>query len=493
MRRFVTSAEDGHVSIYSLENGSDALLPSAAVDGMAGSFGLFIQELDDGSILAHRLPGGPAETAGLPPQMRLLAIDGIPATDALRSQAVEWTNGGIPTIEARRYFQGITLGRGDPGTSRVFTYETFDHPGAPITRTLTAAAASPFVLPGIDEFHERTEDMLEAGILEANVGYIRLSTFFSATIDSDAAADAFVEEVAEAFAGTLEELIAAGAESLILDLRGNIGGLDDLGARLFGHFTTDDGIYQTTMPFTLGEGWESDPAAFERIPFHAATPHFPGRVAILANHTTTSAAETFVDQMQALEQVRYVGLWATNGSNADVGGLALLPHGIVVMWPVEPCLEIDGTIRIDTDASGAARLKPDLRIPHTAENFAWMLDSARDIEAEWAFQALLDPLFGYFPGAETVDEDWLRHPDFGWIWTGDAPWIFHYDLGWLYLAGRGGATQQFFSPRFGWCLSRTTHPRLIYSWSDGWLYRGDQAVWSYRENGWLVLAAADPS
>lgn len=485
VREFVCSAPDGHVSIYSLENGSDALAPSAAVDGMDGAFGFVAMPGRDGHTRLLVLPGSAAADAGIETGSELLTVNGEPIEAALAAAPTAWTNGGIATVEAEQYFQGIALGRARPGVAVTLTCRTPGASGAMTAHHLVARPATGLPLPGLDRYLEAESDLLDAALIDPATGYIRLSAFYSSEIETDADEAVFMETVANEFAATLEQLEAAGAERLILDLRGNIGGLDELGARLAGYFRSDSALYQTSVPFDLETGWTDDPADFELLFTAGAAPHFDGRVILLANHTTTSAAETFVQHLQGLPQVRYVGHWATNGSNANMGGLALLPGGILVLWPIEPCLDETGQIRIDTTAARQPRLQPDVRVPLGPDELEALLDPDRDVEVEWAIATLDDPLFGYFPGLQKSAQGWAWHPQFGWLWTESNPWVYHLKLGWLYLYGRGGEEQDFYSNRFGWCYSAAGLLPHFYSWKNGWFYLRGKSLWSYEREDWV--------
>jgi carboxyl-terminal processing protease len=356
-----------------------------------------------------------------------------------------------------------------------------------LATVLSAVENEAVSLPGIDPFHDRADELLSAELLNETVGYIRLSTFHSAEVDSEEAEEAFIDEVAEGFADQLQALINAGATELILDLRGNEGGFDSLGARIASHFNSEDALYQTTVPFDLEEGWAEDPDDFDYLWTTPQSPQFGGRVVVLANHTTTSAGETFVEHLQAKEQTRYVGLWGTNGSNADLGGLALLPDGIIVFWPIEPCLTAEGEIRIDTRADLAARLTPDVPLAHTAENFHTAFDDGEDIEVQAALHVLDDPLFAYFSQSEKIAAGWWEDPLYGRYWTGATPWLYHVDFGWIYPSGRGGREQTFYHASWQWCWTSRTNFPWVYSHTLGWLYYIDGWYWTATTGEWQSL------
>jgi len=142
--------------------------------------GLGVQvDIRDGlpTVLAT-LPGGPAERAGLQTGDRMLELDGR----AMRGLTVEEIRGML---------------RGRVGSTLAVTIE---RPGAPTPFTVQLTRG---------EIHRRA--VRRSALLADGVGYIDVKVF----------SDSTQQEVSS----TIDSLVSQGMTSLILDLRGNLGGL----------------------------------------------------------------------------------------------------------------------------------------------------------------------------------------------------------------------------------------------------------------------------
>lgn len=132
-------------------------------------------EREEGLLIQSVIRGGPAEKAGIMAGDVIMAVDGV-------SLAGEGTERNIELIS------------GEAGTKVEITLLGAD--GTERTVTCTRGTVHSPSAAGT--------------MLEGNIGYVKLDNFYSGSADS--------------FAQTVDELVAAGAESLIIDLRSNPGG-----------------------------------------------------------------------------------------------------------------------------------------------------------------------------------------------------------------------------------------------------------------------------
>lgn len=140
--------------------------------------GAQIQRRDEWPMIAAPLPGSPAERAGLHRGDRLVQIDGR----STRGMTVEETVGAL---------------RGEPGTAVSLVIE---RPGDPRRLSLRLTRGG---------IHRRS--VARAALVRNQVGYVDLNLFNDSTILE--------------LRTTIDSLVEAGMRSLVLDLRGNPGGV----------------------------------------------------------------------------------------------------------------------------------------------------------------------------------------------------------------------------------------------------------------------------
>jgi carboxyl-terminal processing protease len=146
------------------------------LDGTFSGVGLMLEDSPDGPVVVSVLPDTPAERAGIEVGERIVSVDGRDVSD-LPLEAI------------------VNLVTGEPGTAVTVGFE--EGPEGAREIELTRAEID---LP-----------LVEAELLEDGIGHVRLLGF------SQGAADAAH--------GAVDDLLADGAEGLVLDLRSNPGGL----------------------------------------------------------------------------------------------------------------------------------------------------------------------------------------------------------------------------------------------------------------------------
>lgn len=206
--------------------------------------------------------------------------------------------------------------------------------------------AATLPLKTVPELKDPPEAKFAAGrVLEHGVGYVRVPSFAwnapefqnaRTDADRDAALKPARDQVDAAFAA------AADAKALVLDLRGNGGGADLLGAYLASHFLADDFCYYATrtrsspdlrrLPgfahLPKEDGWADKWPWHPRktaFTFYKGKPYV-GRLAVLVNETCFSTTDCVCAVLADLYPgVRFVGR-PTNGGSGGPTVVARLPH-----------------------------------------------------------------------------------------------------------------------------------------------------------------------
>ncbi|MGA0333921.1 MAG: S41 family peptidase [Kiritimatiellia bacterium] len=149
----------------------------------------------------------------------------------------------------------------------------------------------------------KTPSVSEAALLTENIGYLRIKTF--------------TEETAQLLRRELTTLNRKGAGGVILDLRGNPGGLLSSAVEVCGLFLPRDTLVVSTQSREPSE---------KKVYATKSTPHrFSPDLVILINRSSASAAEVVSGALQDHGRARLVG--ETSFGKASVQSIVPLPDG----------------------------------------------------------------------------------------------------------------------------------------------------------------------
>lgn len=344
VRAYLYEIPDGHVGI----DGPDHAEIRQAEIG--GGYGFAVQPLDDGTVIATTVnPRGPAAEAGMVWGAEIVAWDGMPAPVAAAVTSTLWASRPPATAEVASISQYRFLTRDPVGTRRSVT---FRNPGRTETTTvqLTARDDNYRTLSEVGPSAEPVAPVSQR-MLEDNVGYLRIASL--ETLDGLNPPQAAAEAIR-----------ALGqAKAMIVDTRGNRGGLDNLVPPIMSHFTPNRLLYEhiaTRTPFG---------GDFRLVSLHVEPNdlQFSGPVVVLVDHRTKSSGEGFALIAKQLPNVSVMGLSGTNGSFGMAGGSVLLPTGITVVYPWGRSLDGTGTVQVDGDHRLRGGVEPDRVVPLTVE------------------------------------------------------------------------------------------------------------------------------
>jgi hypothetical protein len=252
--------------------------------------------------------------------------------------------------------------------------------GAPGAARLPAALAAP--AEGASEFGLR-EALLGGAVewrwLPVGVGYIRIK-YELPTLWQVAPAAPVRRAVAS--------FLARRAAGLVLDVRGNGGGLDAMVPAAAGYFLATPRIYEVPGVYDPGAG------RFLPLPAHTLRavplpPHFRGRIAVLVDGHTISSGEGFPLALRGLANVAVFGFAGTGGFFAIDQRSIRLPGGLSFVVPVGQSLGADHRIQVDSDAAGRGGIAPDHRLAWTEETLDAVYREHRDLVLEQAVRWLL--------------------------------------------------------------------------------------------------------
>ena len=238
---------DPHSAYLDAEQTEDA---RESIDGEFSGIGVEFNVLRDTIIVVNTIVGGPAEAVGVKPNDRIVAIDTLPAV-------------GIGMRDVPKYLRGprgsvVEVGIVRRGEERPLHFR--------ITR---------------DNIPMNT---VSAAYVDDGVGYVKIDRFGRTTYD----------EFVEAF----DRLKHDGMESLVLDLRGNGGGLLDAAIEIGGFFLPRDRVVVST------EGRAVEPHAFTARGGRRFT---GGRVVVMIDESSASASEIVAGALQDWDRAVVIG------------------------------------------------------------------------------------------------------------------------------------------------------------------------------------------
>lgn len=221
---------------------------NADLDGEFVGIGVTIEEQSDGVYIIGVLPGSPAEEAGVMAGERITSVDG-------KSTLGEATSGDV-----------IEMIAGDEGTRRVIGLDQGE--AGPRELTLTLRQLD---LPQV-----------AARTLDSGYGYIAVTQFS--------------RRIAEQMTEELEAFMAADVPGVVLDLRGNPGGLLNEAVEVVSLFVEEGTVVRVDS---------RDGSVARNVSGRTVAPDLP--LVVLVDHNSASASEIVAGALQDLDRAEIVG------------------------------------------------------------------------------------------------------------------------------------------------------------------------------------------
>lgn len=357
--RFGSLIPDTHVGYTSLPVLQTYLMGGIGVSGLAVT--------DSGEVVITGVEQNtPAAQAGMRPGDVLESVQGTPALAFLDDTPLLLNSASTP--QGRRYFQAATMLQGPVGSQIALSWRAGGSgPAQQRTFTRVVDVAGLFKAFGGDVLFGPP---VSGELLTSGLGVLRVPSFVNQVSRANAL-----------FGAELQQLIDAGAWGIVLDLRGNSGGLIDLALAMAGRFFTD-----YTRVFDLyyadGSGAFAYRGFLEILP---GQPYFSGPVAVLVDEMTGSSGDLFAYTMQQAGRAIIVGETATGGFTGEVAdGLYRLPGDLTLQIPTGRVVD-PATQAVLLEGTGVL---PDVRVPRTRES----LISSEDEVLRAAESALMELL-----------------------------------------------------------------------------------------------------
>jgi carboxyl-terminal processing protease len=329
---------------------SDADLPASR----DGDLGLEVRLLDKRFIVTSVEPGGPAAAAGVKPGWILRAVESNRLADAVLELSEDVH---LHHLQLMAWSMARQHLRGRPGSMAAVEFLNDKDQPVKLELKRQRQAGEPVKFGNLPTLHADLQHERVKSAGGASVGLIRFNLF--------------MVPVALAFNRAIDEL--RDADAMVLDLRGNVGGIAGMVMGMSGHFLNE--------PVSLGTLKMRGPELkFLANPRRVTTAGqlvepFAGPVAILVDDISVSAAEVFAGGMQSVGRARVFG--RPSAGEVLAAMFDRLPNGDVLLHAIA-----DFTTATGARLEGRG-VQPDEAVPLTREDLLAGRDAAMQAALKW--------------------------------------------------------------------------------------------------------------
>lgn len=378
LREYLFSLRDGHIKIVN-DNVYDG--NKVFKQEVGGGFGLSTVQLDNGKVLVSLvLENSPAAKSGMKLGAEIVAWDGKTGKEAF--EQTTWSENNMATDEVKRFNQGRFMVRAPIGKEVQVEFRNWGE--SEPTRTKLTAYDDQFETLKKTKTKLTQADLdvspIEGKIIDNGYGYVKIKHFLPKSN---------VTAPAKSMADLLKMFQDKQAKGLIIDLRDNPGGDDQLAADLAGFFVQEEKHYEFVSYYNRYTG-KFELNRNEVVKVKPSKPYFDGKVAILINSRTGSSGEGLPLVLKDLPHVQIVGFTSTAGSFGLMSSPIeiKMPEGYIIHFPDGRSLNQDKVVQGDADQSGVGGAVPDIKIPLNEKTFKESVMDGQDVELKVAIEAL---------------------------------------------------------------------------------------------------------
>lgn len=374
---YLYDVPDGHIAI----SGDLAKFQSRYWNG---SYGFNMIPLDDGSVVVSYIPEeSPAWETGLRTGDRILKWNGV-HIDSVGDYELLNHIRNYSTIEGRKFSKYLMLGRDSIGAIASVSYQS-NTSKQEITISLEAFDDErELYLIGFYNTGKPLDfdSIVQYKIIENNIGYL----FIGAEASESETPEEIMQhpdflKVKDAIAYFNDHNV----DKLIVDLRSNMGGNDLQAAVTMGLFYNQPSFYEY-----ITATYDFDYEVIYELTTEPLTPLFNGEIAVIVDPNCISTGEGLAMMFQRLDNAKVVSHWGTNGAFGMVDyDPILMPGGYQIEFPQARSLNENHIIQLDSDASLAGGVMPDIKVLNTVDNIKKQWNQGIDVQMEYAISTLL--------------------------------------------------------------------------------------------------------
>ena len=350
-------------SHFALLPASPELSSTGASANSNGDPGFDVRRVGEDLLVTAVDPTGPAAAAGVRPGFRVTAIGSARVPELLRALP-DGAHERLLNVEAWRIAESRL--RGPAGSTADVTFDNAEGKSVTLAIERRAEAGQPVTVGNLPTMFVRVENERRPTPGGRSAGVIKFNVWM-------AAVDAPFLRAMDAYRD---------ADGIVIDLRGNPGGLAAMMMGIAGHFLPERdvlGVMKTR------ENPEFRFVANPRLVNGAGQPvkAYAGPVAILVDAMSGSASECFTGGMQSLGRARVFG--QTSMGQALPALFQRLPNGDVMIHAYGDFVTSNGT-RLE-----GRGVVPDVIVPLSRETLLSGRDRTLDAALAWIDQAASTP------------------------------------------------------------------------------------------------------
>lgn len=384
LRQFLFSVPDAHVSMLSFDD------YGAKYADIGGGYGLSVSELDSGQVIVSYVANGSAaEQAGIRAGDRVTAWNGRGIHEAIRITPWIWAATKPSTAEGILLQQQRFLTRAPVGTPASVEFVGWEETDLREVRLTayddgydTLIKTSTFVgrqindvgvaHPWSDIKPQISNDTVTSRTLPGGYTYIAI---YGESYD-----------VYQPFRSVMLAAIANKTPGMVIDLRYNGGGDDNIASCFAGWFVDRPVFYEYLTLYDPRTGSYPLVSASWTRPRPEA---YSGPVAVLVSPYTMSSGEgpPMVFKKSGSDRQRIISWYGTNGAFGSNSLQAIMPLGMYLFFPDGASLDENESIQVDSDASLSGGVLPDIRVPITKDTVARSM-AGEDVQLTYALQWL---------------------------------------------------------------------------------------------------------
>lgn len=378
LREFVYAVPDGHVLVRSPDDFG------AKYADVGGGYGFSVARLDTGKVIVTYVANGSdAQKAGVRFGDEVVSWNGRPIGEAINATSIIWTPIKPSTAEGVLLHKQRFLTRAPVGTGATVGIAG---PEGSVPRTVDLVAAD-------DGYDTLTRTSIFLG-REANDIGVGSSADLEAAITNETVTsrtlpggvvhitvyDVVSYDTYQPFRTAVKDAIANDAPGIVIDLRFNRGGDDNLASAFAGWFVNRSVFYEYGTLYDPGTG---EPAILWESWSEPRPDRYTGPVAVLVSPYTISSGEGLPKVFAESGTGAIVSWYGTNGAFGIEGAGPTLPLGITTAFPQGASLDENGRIQVDSNVSLVGGVAPTVRVPLDEETLARAM-AGEDVQLAYA-------------------------------------------------------------------------------------------------------------